>query len=164
MATTAPRFLRTVSLLCTFIGTLGLGCTVPQDAGLDGDASGLPISDRASSDRAVTLDVRGGADGDGLPDASDNCPAVRNAAQLDEDEDEDGCGDACDNCPVTANNGQTDTDHDGIGDACEGLDSDDDGIADGEDNCPQDPNARQVDAQRAGDTEIIRVNALEPRR
>jgi hypothetical protein len=47
-------------------------------------------------------------DGDGIPDADDNCPLVPNADQADGDGD--GTGDACDNCPGTANPDQTDTD------------------------------------------------------
>jgi hypothetical protein len=37
------------------------------------------------------------ADGDGIPDAEDNCPAVWNPSQ--QDEDGDGVGDNCDRCP-----------------------------------------------------------------
>ena len=36
-------------------------------------------------------------DGDGIPDAEDNCPAVPNPGQ--EDTDGDGVGDVCDSCP-----------------------------------------------------------------
>ncbi len=39
------------------------------------------------------------ADGDGVPDASDNCPTVSNSDQSDSDGD--GVGDACDKCPGT---------------------------------------------------------------
>jgi len=43
-------------------------------------------------------------DGDGVPDASDDCPLVPNADQADADSD--GVGDACDNRPVTFNPNQ----------------------------------------------------------
>lgn len=65
--------------------------------------------------RAVTGDDD--SDGDGIPDATDNCPTIANPDQADFDGD--GLGDACDNCSVVANPDQTDSDGDGVGDACE---------------------------------------------
>ena len=56
------------------------------------------------------------ADGDGVPDASDNCLSIANANQADGDGD--GIGDVCDNCPLVANADQFDTNNDGVGDAC----------------------------------------------
>jgi hypothetical protein len=64
-------------------------------------------------------------DGDGVLDASDNCPERYNADQ--HDEDGDGVGDVCDNCPTIANQNQADTTEtsvpfqlpDGVGDACD---------------------------------------------
>lgn len=56
-------------------------------------------------------------DGDGVPDASDNCPNTPNPDQ--EDGDSDTVGDACDNCPNTPNPGQENTDGDEWGNACE---------------------------------------------
>lgn len=68
-------------------------------------------------------------DGDGVPDASDNCPTVANASQADADADD--VGDKCDNCKNTANANQADGDGDGDGDVC--------------DNCPDDSNSSQTD-------------------
>jgi hypothetical protein len=66
----------------------------------------------------------GDTDGDGVPDATDNCDAVDNP-------------------------GQEDADGDGTGDACE-LDSDGDGVVDDTDNCDQDPNPGQEDEDGDG--------------
>ena len=70
------------------------------------------------------------ADGDGIPDADDNCPDASNADQADADGD--GVGDVCDtdgdndgvaddtdNCPTVSNPDQADADGDGVGDACD---------------------------------------------
>ncbi|NPV68374.1 MAG: hypothetical protein HPY64_14625, partial [Anaerolineae bacterium] len=101
-------------------------------------------------------------DGDGVPDASDNCPAVANPSQVntdgdalgdacDPDDDNDGVLDGVDNCPLVANPTQTDTDGDGIGDACDSLtDSDGDGVADSADNCPLVANPAQTDTDGDG--------------
>ncbi len=56
-------------------------------------------------------------DRDGVRNASDNCPAVANAAQTDSDQD--GVGDACDSCTLAANASQLDTNGDGFGNACD---------------------------------------------
>lgn len=85
-------------------------------------------------------------DGDGVPDATDNCPAVFNPIRpLDGDKqadtDKDGIGDACDKCPLNA------------GESCTPPDSNDidgDGVANGDDNCPEDPNPGQEDADKDG--------------
>ncbi len=86
-------------------------------------------------------------DGDGVDDATDNCPLHANEFQ--EDSDADGIGNVCDsdqdgdavdnaldNCPTVANPSQADFDGDGAGDACD-ADADSDGVDDaGADRCP----------------------------
>ena len=57
------------------------------------------------------------ADGDGVVDVLDNCPAIANPSQANSDTD--ALGDACDNCDTVANNNQIDCDASFVGDACE---------------------------------------------
>jgi len=95
------------------------------------------------------------SDGDGIPDACDNCPMNANYNQVDSDGD--GAGDACDNCPGLSNADQADTDGDGFGDACDrcagvddSIDADSDGAPDACDNCPSIANGNQADADSDG--------------
>jgi hypothetical protein len=88
------------------------------------------------------------ADGDGIGDACDACPAGA-------DVDDDGVCDAVDNCVSVYNPAQTDTDHDGIGDACDTCsvgDLDGDGICDSVDNCPTayNPGQQNTDGDNQG--------------
>ncbi|HMB72359.1 MAG TPA: thrombospondin type 3 repeat-containing protein, partial [Gammaproteobacteria bacterium] len=87
-------------------------------------------------------------DGDGVANASDNCPAVANAGQddldfdsmgdaCDDDIDNDGVANASDAFPNDANE-QIDTDGDGVGDRAD-PDNDNDGVIDTQDACPLDP-------------------------
>lgn len=70
------------------------------------------------------------ADGDGVADDVDNCPATPNSDQAnhdgdaagnacDSDDDDDGLMDGADNCSLVPNPDQRDTDQDGIGNACD---------------------------------------------
>ncbi len=89
----------------------------------------------------------GDADGDGVPDASDNCPMVFNPARpvdngIQGDADQDMAGDACDPCPLDANTS-----------SCTVIDPNDrdhDGVANATDNCPDTANPTQVDADGDG--------------
>jgi hypothetical protein len=138
-ATTAPA---TGSATLGFFKTVGSqnipGVQVPSSAGPD-------------------------TDGDGVPDASDNCPLVSNANQLntdgdaqgdacDTDDDNDGLADGSDNCPLVSNASQLNTDGDALGDVCD-PDDDNDGVVDGSDNCPLISNANQLntDGDALGD-------------
>jgi hypothetical protein len=69
-------------------------------------------------------------DGDGVSDDTDNCPAIVNPLQgnndsdalgdvCDPDDDNDGTDDVADNCPIDGNPDQADFDYDGLGDACD---------------------------------------------
>ena len=81
---------------------------------------------RASDHDGFALFVMSDADGDGVPDDADNCPATANADQADADGD--GIGDACDSCnaaigPVYENVTQTDTELTGEVFDCSGIQS-----------------------------------------
>ena len=92
-----------------------------QPDGPGGDALPLPIDALGiNPDAATVTDI----DGDGIVNASDNCPLIPNAQQYDEDAD--GVGDACDNCPHIANATQANIGEtavggvaDAVGDVCD---------------------------------------------
>lgn len=83
------------------------------------------------------------SDGDGIPNAMDNCAAVFNPVRpMDNgqqpDVDTDGVGDACDVCPLDANTM-----------TCRMFDPNDldgDGVPNATDNCPADANPTQLDS------------------
>ncbi len=115
------------------------------------------------------------ADGDGIPDAVDDCPSVANPDQHDADgngvgdacettgdRDGDGVPDATDDCPGVADPAQADRDGDGVGDACDvcpstpdpaQLDADGDGVGDACDDCARvaDPLQHDADGDGTGD-------------
>ncbi|MFT3841056.1 MAG: DUF4215 domain-containing protein [Myxococcaceae bacterium] len=87
------------------------------------------------------------ADGDGVDDASDNCPAMFNPLRpmhhgTQADADGDGVGDVCDPCPLDANAT--------VCGAFSATDLDRDGVPDTTDNCKEDPNTTQTDTDNDG--------------
>lgn len=85
-----------------------------DDAGSDDDGDGGGSADANPDD----------VDGDGVANDLDNCPAIRNPTQADEDGDADiSGGDACDLCPhqaaPTPGTQHADVDQDGVGDDCD---------------------------------------------
>ena len=126
------------------LATVALGSTNVKD--LTGDRLGATVVYELSE-----LDT----DGDGVVDSSDNCPAIINPDQADNDldgmgnvcdadDDNDSILDLADNCVFTANLDQADTDGDGVGDVCDG-DLDGDTVINAIDNCPANPNIDQTD-------------------
>ena len=121
----------------------------------------------------------GDLDGDGEPNASDNCQGVANPGQ--EDSNGNGVGDACegseantdddldndgvsndeDLCPNTASGATVDAD--GCSDAQKVADKDGDGINDSVDNCPMTPNADQADSDGNGVGDACQAPPAEDR-
>ncbi len=86
-------------------------------------------------------------DGDGVPDAMDNCPDLFNPVRpldngMQADGDSDGVGDVCDVCPLDANTTECTVAQPG--------DADGDGHPDSMDNCPSDANPDQNDLDNDG--------------
>jgi hypothetical protein len=116
------------------------------------DADGDGVCNDDDLCPAVADPDQADADGDSVGDACDPCPADPD----DTDEDGDGrCG-AADNCPTVSNPGQQDADADGAGDACDPCpadpqnDTDGDGVCGDADNCPAAANPGQEDADGDG--------------
>ncbi len=89
----------------------------------------------------------GDADGDGVPDAMDDCPNVFNPVRpvdngKQADIDGDGAGDACDPCPMAANTTMCP--------APDPNDVDGDGVPNDQDNCPMVGNPDQKDTDMDG--------------
>ena len=105
-----------------------------------------PTASAAMATQYVSGVTASDKDGDGIPDATDNCPTVFNPIRpmdgaKQADADNDGIGDACDKCPLEA------------GEVCKqpsGDDLDDDGVPNGLDNCPELANPDQADDDKDG--------------
>lgn len=105
---------------------------------------------------ALLLALVDDADGDGIPDAEDNCVEVPNEDQADFDGDI--VGDVCDNCSERANPMQDDTDYDFCGNLCD-CDYNQDGVCGfpdwgiysqcyGRPNCPSQQHVEPVSPDR----------------
>jgi len=88
------------------------------------------------------------SDGDGVPNASDNCPTVANPSQANADGD--AAGDACDGCP----NDPAKTSPGACGCGVADADSDGDGTPDCVDGCPSDPFATTATGCGCGELTI----------
>jgi DNA-binding beta-propeller fold protein YncE len=167
---TANFFSDSVSIIELVSATVGKIC---QDSGFDKGDIRITVSGQETLEQITCVnfvgecfgEIQGGEtkectvqdyaisvtptdiDGDAIPNAVDNCPAVSNPDQADSDID--GIGDVCDNCRDAPNFDQADSDGDGIGNRCDNCpdvsnpdqaDSDGDFIGDACDNCPTDPN------------------------
>ena len=115
----AKSFSSFLILISSAVSTLGVTAACHRG----GDGGSVPLAP-AIADQ----------DGDGIADASDNCPEISNSFQ--DDGDGDGIGDLCDNCPSLANTDQANSDGDRLGDAC--------------DNCPSTSNLDQADCDDDG--------------
>jgi hypothetical protein len=113
-------------------------------------------SDRVPDASSYSGPTPNDKDGDGVPDASDNCPGVFNPIRpMDNgkqgDADADGIGDVCDKCPLDA------------GESCPGVtsqDMDGDGVPNAVDNCPEDANPDQVDKDGDGKGAVCDLDGL----
>lgn len=83
----------------------------------DGPLTDAKLADATPVDAVVGPDANPDVDGDGVPNAQDNCPTVANPGQ--ENEDGDRFGDACDSCPPFAHDAPSDPDGDGVSDECD---------------------------------------------
>lgn len=128
----------------------GLPVTIARDFcanGTPGDCDGDGIPDASDDCRAAADPEQADGDADGIGDACDVCPTHDNHV----DADRDAVPDGCDDCPGVPDPGQADFDADGVGDACD--DSDGDGVVDAVDDCRlvANPDQADTDGDRLGD-------------
>ena len=99
--------------MIAIVGGCSFSTGVDNQPAIDAPAADAPAEAiDVPIDGSTTVDT----DGDGIFDATDNCPLI--ASQNQHDEDADQVGDICDLCPQVAN-ANTDGDGDKIGDACD---------------------------------------------
>ncbi len=121
-------------------------CGDPKDEPTCLPARTLMSDSVAGSNLYAGMSSPGDRDGDGVPNAADDCPDLFNPVRPVDggkqgDADGDGLGDACDPCPLAA------------GTSCarpNPYDADGDGAPSWRDNCPGKSNADQADADADG--------------
>jgi hypothetical protein len=138
-------------------------------------ASPCAVSPPSLDMNGFTFDLTCGtldSDGDGVPDASDNCPNSPNPDQIDldgdgqgdacdVDDDGDGWQDAIDNCPEIPNPTQSDGNGDGVGDACDlGGDDDGDGVSNDDDRCPMTPSSVLIDDEGCSGLQRVELSCV----
>jgi hypothetical protein len=146
----------------------------PEPKDVDGDTVLNEVDNCPTTPNGAQVNTDGDAqgdacdaddDGDGVPDATDNCRIVVNPGQENVVTPGDGRGDACppvdtdsdtrfdedDNCITTPNPDQQDLDGDDKGDICD-RDDDNDKYDDGYDNCPviYNPDQADLDGDKLG--------------
>ncbi|MDH5785074.1 MAG: thrombospondin type 3 repeat-containing protein [Chromatiales bacterium] len=145
----ANALVQTACAVGSYTDTIGAVVAVSCPAG-DSTVSGASTS---RTDCLLDTDLDGSPDlvdsdddGDGVLDATDNCPLIANADQLDTDSD--GQGNVCD--ADDDGDGVLDADDAFPLDATESADGDSDGLGDNADNCPLTANADQLDTDADG--------------
>jgi cytosine/adenosine deaminase-related metal-dependent hydrolase len=98
---------KSLAALTTAVGTIypAFACTTPTN-----EPSCTPMRSMSVAGSTIYTGVSSAtdSDGDGIPDATDNCPSVFNPIRpvdngVQADADHDGLGDACDPCPLDPN-------------------------------------------------------------
>ncbi|MEZ4442394.1 MAG: thrombospondin type 3 repeat-containing protein [Polyangiaceae bacterium] len=132
-------------------------CGVPDDEPTCLPARTLQNDSVNGSTNYAGMSSMDDTDGDGVANASDNCPTVFNPVRPVDDmqqanADGDALGDACDPCIFDAT------------DSCSGSndDIDGDGVVNTQDNCPTDANADQADADMDGKGDVCDACPNDP--
>lgn len=118
----------------TTLQAASYGLPAPGAGGLSSAAPGTGLmAGLSAAEISTILNYAPDGEGDLIPDSVDNCPAVINSNQSNQDGDI--AGDACDAFPL---------------DPTETTDTDGDGVGDNGDNCPRHSNPDQADSDGNG--------------
>lgn len=125
------------------------------------EGGALPDAVVNGSNRYTGMSSMDDMDGDGIPNAMDNCSGVFNPIRpldngMQADFDMDGVGDACDTCPLGGDEDPS---------SCNTVDPNDrdaDGVPNMMDNCPSTPNMDQADADMDGKGDVCDACPMAP--